>query len=243
MHRLVATSLAAAGLGVGLTAAVSAADLGRPAPAPVYTKAPIMVAPTWTGCYAGIEGGGIWGKESVTDVPTGLPVTANLKPSGGLVGGTLGCNYQMSSFVVGVENDLSWAGLNASQQTIAPFNTANSHTLKTTWLDTLRARAGVAFGPGLYYVTGGAAFTDIDNSDINPAVTASIKSTVTGWTVGAGAEWMLPAAPRWSVKAEYLYVDFGSRNDNFQALGGPFLNTTSHLTENVGRVGVNYKFW
>src|SRR5262249_18396498 len=148
----------------------------------------------------------------------GLPVTAKLKPSGGLVGGTLGCNYQFSQFVVGVENDLSWTGFSATQADIAPFNPAFSHSVRTTWLDTLRARAGFTVGAGVYYVTGGAGFTDIDNRDAGPVVTTSIKSNVTGWTVGGGAEWMLPSAPRWSVKAEYLYVDFGSRTDNFGAV-------------------------
>src|SRR5215472_6191903 len=114
MHRLVVASVAVAGLSVGLAAAASAADLGRPAPAPVYTKAPIMMAPTWTGCYGGIEGGGMWGTETTREVISGLPVTSDLKPSGGLVGGTLGCNYQVNSFVVGVENDLSWTGFSGS---------------------------------------------------------------------------------------------------------------------------------
>ncbi|MBO0759198.1 MAG: hypothetical protein J2P54_25435, partial [Bradyrhizobiaceae bacterium] len=58
MHRIVFASLAALGVTVG---AASAADLGRPAPAPVYNKAPV-IAPSlgWTGCYLGGNGGGAW---------------------------------------------------------------------------------------------------------------------------------------------------------------------------------------
>ena len=58
MHRLVVASLAAAGLSIGITVAASAADLGRPAPAPVYTKAPPVAAPySWSGFYVGGNGG------------------------------------------------------------------------------------------------------------------------------------------------------------------------------------------
>jgi outer membrane immunogenic protein len=66
MHRLVVASLAAAGVGVGLTAVASAADLGRPAPAPVYTKAPVVVPFSWTGFYVGGTAGGAWTKASTT---------------------------------------------------------------------------------------------------------------------------------------------------------------------------------
>jgi outer membrane immunogenic protein len=242
MRRLVVASVAAAGLGVGLTVPASAADLSRPAPA--YAKAPaIAPAPSWTGCYGGIEGGGMWGKESVQQAGTGIPVTNDLTPSGGLAGGTLGCNYQMNMFVVGVEDDLSWTGFSATGADVSPFNPLFSSKVKTTWLDTLRARAGVTFGPGLYYVTGGAAFTDINDTDIGVVDSVSIKNTATGWTVGAGAEWMIPSAPQWSVKAEYLYADFGSRTDNFNAIEPLDTNISTHLKENIVRAGVNYRFW
>jgi outer membrane immunogenic protein len=185
----------------------------------------------------------MFGTETVRDANTGQPVTNDLKPSGGLAGGTLGCNYQINSFVVGVEDDLSWTGFSATGGDIPPFNQAFSSSVKTNWLDTLRARAGVAFGPGLYYVTGGAAFTDINDTDIGVVDTVSIKQTVTGWTVGAGAEWMIPSAPHWSVKAEYLFADFGSRTDNFSAISPHDVDLTTHLKENIVRAGINYRFW
>jgi hypothetical protein len=42
LRRLIAASLTAAGMSAGLGAAASAADLGRPTPVPVYTKAPVV---------------------------------------------------------------------------------------------------------------------------------------------------------------------------------------------------------
>jgi outer membrane immunogenic protein len=252
MCRLVVASLTAASLSVGYTATASAADLGTPAPAPVYAKAPVQIAPpTWTGCYIGAEGGYAWGRQSVTDSDPGslfgLPLVSGLSPSGGLAGGTVGCNYQTGMFVLGVENDLSWTDFSGSAVDQPPFVTTFTHGTKTTWLDTLRGRVGVAVGRGLLYATGGAAFTNIDDTANSGAVVASQTYTATGWTVGGGVEWMLPD-PHWSVKAEYLYADFGSHTDNFSAFstgvpGTVFADVNTHLTENLVRAGINYRFW
>ena len=78
---------------------------------------------------------------------------------------------------------------------------------------------------------------------------ASISTTRYGWTAGVGGEYALMNG--WSLKAEYLYVDLGRAStvsNNLTALAGvvPFpLQTfthTVHVTSNIGRVGVNYKF-
>src|ERR1700730_5519599 len=89
--------------------AVSAADLPR---APAY-KAPVAapVAYSWTGCYVGVEGGANFGRSRHTSNgligPAG-DITPEFNLSGGLVGGEFGCNYQVSSFVFGIEGDGSW---------------------------------------------------------------------------------------------------------------------------------------
>jgi len=52
-----------------------------------------------------------------------------------------------------------------------------------------------------------------------------------GWVGGGGVEYAI--SPNWSVKAEYLYVNF-----NNQTIGpGTFT-----LIENIVRGGVNYRF-
>jgi outer membrane immunogenic protein len=53
-----------------------------------------------------------------------------------------------------------------------------------------------------------------------------------GWTAGAGVEVMF--APKWSVKAEYLYRSFSGQN----FLGVP----SGNLNMNSVQVGVNYHF-
>jgi opacity protein-like surface antigen len=53
MRRHPVASLTTACLSVGLAAAASAADLSRPAHAPLYTKAPDIVPFSWAGFYVG----------------------------------------------------------------------------------------------------------------------------------------------------------------------------------------------
>ena len=62
-----------------------------------------------------------------------------------------------------------------------------------------------------------------------------------GWTVGAGVE----AAIRdgWTAKLEYLYIDFGNVTDTLVGIA-PItpIATRSHVTDNIVRVGVNYRW-
>src|SRR5215471_6684211 len=128
MHRLVVASLAAAGLSVGLTAAATAADLGRPAPAPVYTKAPMIAPFSWNGFYAGVNAGAGWGRvdDFVTTNTAGAPVgifgiPANIALVDALGtgsansgarftgGGQIGYNWQVSpQWLIGAETDINW---------------------------------------------------------------------------------------------------------------------------------------
>jgi outer membrane immunogenic protein len=72
------------------------------------------------------------------------------------------------------------------------------------------------------------------------------SETKVGWTIGAGGEWML--ARSWTVKAEYLYVDFGDVSAS-SIVSAPIerdarslLTTSSDLTAHVVRVGLNHRF-
>ena len=84
--------------------AVSAADLPLKAP-------PVPVAIyDWTGFYIGVAGGGSLGTSTHIDAATGIGDTLGYNVRGGLVGGTLGYNWQVSNFVFGFEGDASWVG-------------------------------------------------------------------------------------------------------------------------------------
>jgi outer membrane immunogenic protein len=126
---------------------------------------------------------------------------------------------------------------------------------KIAWFGTVRGRAGVLVSPKvLLYATGGLAYGEVrSNETIGglPGVFSNSDTTV-GYTVGAGIEGAIGG--NWTAKLEYLYVDLGRTSGSFAttipALGGGIIGASgtltssynSRITDNVLRVGVNYKF-
>jgi outer membrane immunogenic protein len=224
--------------------AVSAADL------PVKAAVPVVIY-DWTGFYIGVSGGGSLGGSNHVD-PTGTNLTADgFNVKGGLVGGTVGYNWQMmSNLVLGFEGDLSWVGEYGSHNdnnniatggaSLVADPTVQSFT-KETWLATARVRAGYAVNNLLFYGTGGYAGAGVQAGikDANTNVLlASATSTRNGWTAGGGIEWGF--APNWSAKFEWLYMKFEDKGF-VTALGdGPRGAVT--LDDNIVRVGINYRF-
>ena len=251
MHRLVVASLTAAGLSIGLAGVASAADLGRPAPAPVYSKVPMVVPYSWSGFYIGANGGWGWGSsDSVAFSPGSsaaqiyfadsvVPGSVNTNPSGGLAGGQIGYNWQwMPNWVFGVEGDFDWSDINGKGSVstnqaallFVPFTT--SAETKVEDFSTVRARAGFAWDRTLFYGTGGVAFgrTVLNTSVVGlappsgcgPNGECAISST-SDWRVGwtAGAGIEWAFAPNLSVNAEYLYYDLGSQSHSASDPGFP----------------------
>jgi outer membrane immunogenic protein len=225
----------------------AAADLK----APVYKAPPAPPAPiaySWTGCHAGIVGGGAWGSsQQISDDPrvsVGLPLTNNFDVSGALVGGTLGCDYQVNRWAIGIENDISWTSLRGSGNLIPPLTpAANLFETNERWLDTLRVRLGYAWDRWFLYGTGGAAFSEVGVNLCSPLALScgSSSKTVTGWTAGLGAEYAF--ANNWSAKIEYLHVDLGSTFFPEIVLQNGFYGARDvKLTNEIVRAGVNYKF-
>lgn len=209
-----------------LTATAAAADLARPAPQ-TYYKAPAMVTQvySWTGFYIGINGGGGFGRSTWDS-------TGGFNTSGGLVGGTVGYNYQFGQAVAGIEADIDWADINGSTTNgcVAGCKTSDN------WLSTVRGRLGYAADRFLPFITGGAAFGDIKAS--TPGLPGA-DQTNAGWTLGGGLEFAL--AQNWTAKAEYLYVDLGKFNCGTSCnLATPTNNVS--FTTNLVRAGVNYHF-
>jgi outer membrane immunogenic protein len=71
-----------------------------------------------------------------------------------------------------------------------------------------------------------------------------MPSPAAGWTVGGGIEWMF--APNWTVKGEYLYAQLPGTtftSVNSAVPTATITHTHGNLQENIGRIGVNYKFW
>lgn len=212
--------------GVGLLAlgmaSASAADLPRQMP----TKAPAYVPPAlynWTGFYIGINGGGGWGRSDFSAPFT----TGSFDTSGGLVGGTIGYNWQLpNQFVLGLEGDIDWSNIRGSS--VCAFTSCET---RNDWLGTVRGRIGYAgfWDRVMPYITGGLALGNIKTSI---AGVGSSDETKAGWTVGGGIEAAI-AGP-WTAKVEYLYVDLGR--------GSSILGSDAKFNANIVRAGLNYRF-
>jgi outer membrane immunogenic protein len=152
----------------------------------------------------------------------------------------------------------------------APFNTpglpvTSGLSQRLEWFGTVRGRVGPTLTPTiLAYITGGLAYGEVSatntvsgtnitgpqgtNTVILTPVSASFgnSSTRVGWTIGAGLEGVVSG--NWTAKIEYLYIDLGDISGSFvtpiTAPSGAFVTSryTSHITDNILRVGLNYKF-
>lgn len=215
---------------------VSAADM----PVKARPVAPPVAVFSWTGCYVGISGGGNWGRNDDNFQPSGTRANDRISLSGGIAGGTLGCNYQFDPhFVIGIEGDFSWTNKHGSQPSVTP---PFQHEVRERWLTTERARFGYAWNNWLAYATGGLAGVQVKVTDTNATtgVNASDTQDLWGWTVGGGVEYAF-AGP-WSAKLEYLYAQFPTKTFlNPNPLGAAF--NVNGLHDHIVRVGLNYKFW
>ncbi len=263
-------TLISAGLALcGLALPAMAADMGVP-----YMPAPVPVVVSWTGAYIGANLGWTNSNKTVTNTgtdtgPGGLgsllsagviPASAPGSRGGFIGGGQIGYNFQFSpNWVAGVEADFDGLGNDSSTAAFAFPGTLAIPAVTTTFrsaldtLGTVRGRFGWLFTPTmLAYATGGLAYghTKVGSTFTCPACapTAAAVSlstgTAAGYAAGAGFEWQF--APQWSVKAEYLYVDLGSRSVTTSYPYPPFsstLTSTVQERDNVGRVGLNYRFW
>lgn len=185
-----------------------------------------------------------------------------LHSSGFTGGGQFGYNLQSGGLVYGLEGDFEYTDINTSRHTgilasPAPCPCANfvfNETATSHWLATVRPRIGVAVDRALFYITGGLAFANYTFSSgyiYNPSPglvsQGQLSETRVGWALGDGVEYAF--TNNWTVKGEYLHADLGS-GKSFQTAesgGVPGPNTysaahRSHLTENILRVGFNYKF-
>jgi outer membrane immunogenic protein len=257
MKTRILSLLAATALSTAAVSSVSAADLPvRAAPPPLVAAVPVF---TWTGFYVGGNLGWGWrddDNEAVVLTGPGIPAgivggTLNFENGNDgnfLGGGQIGYNYQIGSFVVGVEADIQGIATDDNEAVFIPGPGFAGGTFvpgefedAADWFGTVRLRAGVAFDRFLVYATGGLAYTE-DN---------------TGWTVGGGVEWALPVnwfnASAVTLGLEGLWVSIDQDEDNdgrigtFTPVGGPPVDVFLPLGNDeqeffVARAKLNFKF-
>jgi len=178
-----------------------------------------QASPAWNGFYAGLNAGGMFGNTSASFAGPAGPGGFSGAGSGFVGGAQAGYNYQIGSFVVGLEGDIQYADFGGDDRFDFDGDGILDDDFNTSdWFGTVRARAGVAFDRALIYATGGFAFAD----------------NATGWTVGGGLEYAF--TNNLSAKIEGLYVNL-DQDDNF-----PGLDLDNDAEFGVVRAGLNFRF-
>jgi len=215
----------------GVASSAFAADLPTRKGAPI---APPVYAPafTWGGLYVGINGGYAYGAVNNSNFSS---------PNGGMVGGTLGYNWQFGQIVFGAEGDFDYAFTKQSNTfgftTAAGVAGTGANSLRTNWITTERLRLGYAVDRALFYVTGGFAAADTHaNVSDSFGNNFSQNNWRDGGVVGGGIEYAF--TNNITAKAEYLWAPLS--NQTYWS-GTPYAET-NHLDVNMFRVGLNYKF-
>ena len=232
-----------------LSAAVAASFCPHAACAQYAPPPPYVYA--WNGLYLGLNAGVARGADAISEGGSSFGLGFGITTSGsgtmsatGFTGGVAaGYNWQSGGYVLGIETDVSYIGLNGTQDMAAVnFTSITEHdSFETSWLSTVRGRFGYGWGGWLLYLTGGAAIGDHKYDGVIRVFGIANPSgdvVKVGWAAGTGTEWMF--AGGWSTKVEYLHVDLGSETFTANVFSNK-VSVTGHLTENILRLGLNYK--
>jgi outer membrane immunogenic protein len=157
---------------------------------------------SWTGFYAGVHAGGVFGDEIDLTFSNGRESeTRNGEiDNTWLAGVHVGYNRQTSgNLVLGIEGSWSFLGGERDVDVSREGVDLGTAELDDNWLASIRGRLGFAAGSTLIYATGGVAFLNSDNDDL-------VDDTLTGWVVGVGIEHKL--RDNLSLGLEGLYYAF-----------------------------------
>ncbi len=223
-----------------IAGSAAAADLSPAVSYPASYKDAPVVAPSWTGFYAGVNGGYGWDAKSSAHTYDDasyyifsnydFPTTSNgIDRSGGFGGGQIGYNWQFpggfkdgpNPWFLGVEADIQGAGIsghssaNGELITSPGIPTVAPFTDKGSidWFGTVRGRIGYAYGPALLYVTGGLAYGEVKETVGYPGLpelVASLSRNNVDVGYAVGGGIEYKIGGAWSVKAEYQYIDLGA---------------------------------
>ena len=190
----------------------------------------------WSGPYVGVFGAAVAVDGTFDGVCSCGGAYTDLEHSGiGYAGGILGgWNYQIDSFVMGIEGDWAFGGEVASNDDPLVLTDLSFNNIAT-----LRARAGVALDNTLLYVTGGLAAVDME---FGAVITSNVNDSTWayGWTVGGGLEHAF--TPNFSGRIEYLYVGMDDTDFSLVDAADTFDGTQSFNDIHMVRAGLTYNF-
>ena len=179
------------------------------------------------------------------------------QPVAGLFGGI---GRQYDHLYLGIEASIDSLHFDESRSSGAVYisNTTgafvNDISIKADYQAMLRARVGWAQDRWMTYVTGGVAATRIKldasftDDFLGPGARGhdTDKETRLGWVAGVGGEYAL--SDKWSIRAEYLYADYGKvdtsavvTSPSFPLLANDLKNSVDFRTQSL-TIGLSYRF-
>jgi len=211
-------------------------------------------------------------------------VSDTTRLSGVFGGGQVGYNYELpNNWLLGIEADVDASGIRGSSTACLPvisdasggftpgtIGGCGSISSKLEDFGTVRGRVGYIWNNVMLYGTGGwawghAAATTTPICGASPTAPCpgagagpiigdilSFSNTFGGWAAGGGAEWQF--LPHWTLRLEYLHLQFNGIGMNATAAGTFIMpgcctiNSTESISarSNMGvdtvRVGMNYMF-
>jgi outer membrane immunogenic protein len=213
----------------------------------------------WSGVYVGVFGGWAHSRTKATDITGeeyggGTPGSQlSMNDDGFTVGATLGYNFQHGSWVFGPEVELGW--VSNDETYIDPNDDDDGLFTEYGFFGAVTGRVGYAADRTLFYGKGGVAFADMKNAGgefdgvgnegddgkwgFDGDEAGFGDETRIGWTLGAGVEHAL--SMQWTIKAEYMYADFGS--ETYGNIDGDFDEPFSFDNQlHTVKIGLNYQF-
>lgn len=243
MSRLMTISFMAILAGPAMAADMTAFRAPPFAPASVYN---------WTGCYLGLQAGGVAYRNSLV----------NTWADGALLGGQIGCNYQIEHLVVGVEGEDAWSSADSTLTAAAfpfPGFTGGSAvaTFKNEWDAALSVRGGLAYDRFFVYSKIGVIWSDNHFSSVTTAaapigvppgvLTTAGSVTSPGLLWGFGLEYGL--MPKWTVKWETDFAQLAATDMNFSCVavapsgcGGTVNILSINSFAVLSKIGINYRW-
>ena len=145
---------------------------------------------------------------------------------GVIAGGQIGCNYQISQLVVGIEGDGVWSSIQNTAGFTDPDGEGLRLRTRNLWDADVALRVGAAFDRLLVYGKGGVSwggfsFNEQFTGPGTDGETINGSRTLPGLLIGVGMEYAFLG--NWSAKIEYNYIAYEQTQIGFNDLRRRYL--------------------
>lgn len=182
----------------------------------------------WSGVYVGVQGGYGWGDYKNTIYVSGNNST-DIDVDGGYGGLHAAARWQLGQLTLGAEAEINYSDINGVGFLGGSTNSGATLDGDIKWFGSVVGEVGLPLERVLLYVSGGAAFADVDyTTDLLSRPGNTVDSdTPLGWTIGVGADYAM--TDHFVIGARYRYYEF---DDVFfpdtPAEGGLMLQERTH---------------